>query len=448
MKCLINEFAIARLSIESSGMKMETSVIIVLLVLAPFASAIQLSCSLSMLSFFPWRCSLNKLNITSNGPFSYSNFGSEVTDVQFTSGTMANFPSQILVDHPTVSVVGVSLSNLAAITPSDFQNMPQLQGLRFAVTNITQLQANTFQGCPNLLSFQLSQGVLQSIDVNAFSGLIHMNLLDLAKNAIKIIPPGLFDSLLNISTIRLNNNQIGSLDPLLFRNTVVLQMFDVRSNQITQIPAGLFNGIPNMNDIAFSNNQLTNGSAFNSEWVDFSENMMTTFYVTGPSNHIVISDNFITTLSCDTNLFNVTTFIAANNSLSTMKCINLMHNVTNLDISFNKFTVLKKKAFLNLLQLKYLDLEGNLFKKLNPTVLSPLIELVGLTVSNFTAYNNLRTLLPKLYKLKLATNNWNCTKIANIGTILNSQKIAMEFDNGLDYNRCKTKLKNLNHNIS
>lgn len=122
-----------------------------------------------------------------------------------------------------------------------------------------------------------------------------------------------------------------------------------------------------------------------------------------------------------------------------------MKNLTNLDLSHNNFTQLQKSSFAHLRKLKYLDLSVNNFKKLGPQIFSPAVSLIFLSIDKLKVYKNVRQSCSKLNELHLTTKDWNCSYLEAIASVLNAQKIYINFNDDQEQNfTCLKTAESLN----
>jgi Leucine-rich repeat (LRR) protein len=308
------------------------------------------------------------------------------------------------------------------VKADDFQNGKFLQTVFLTNYSFTQLQANLFQYAPNLQTLMIYTGNLSSIDVKAFSGLRNLIDLTLALCGIKSLSVGIFDDLVSVTAIRMENNLLKELPLGLFDKTLNLTNLQISNNFLTSIPPKLL--LKNsLAQIAARYNLLESVSTVRALSADFTYNFLKKVTISRVTTNALLSNNNISKLNCAKGL-SIRTLSLGNNSMTSLRCIRAMQNLTTLDISRNKFKVLGRKGFKNLVNLYQLNTRDNTnLKFLRPIAFTNSKNLQILTCDDLVRYDTLKTIFPKIWWLTISTKMWNCTKFDNVTAILKTQNI-------------------------
>ena len=127
--------------------------------------------------------------------------------------------------------------------------------------------------------------------------------------------------------------------------------------------------------------------------------------------------------------------------LQKLTCIKDMKKLEFIGFSNNQLTQLMESDIVDLQNLKFLNLTGNLIKDLTIEIFAPLyMSLNALFVDNLTSYENINSTLPQLKQIGLSYGDWNCTYLKNVNNIIKNQNIGvlmlLQFANKTE-NECK-----------
>lgn len=273
---------------------------------------------------------------------------------------------------------------------------------------ITATASDTFDYIPsenkNWVKFQNS--ILYQIPPNLFKNYINTQTLDVTACQIEYLSSESLVGADNLLYLHMKGNNLTKLGHGVFASAAHLEDLKLQFNQITEIEEQAFSGLEELKFLYLGKNQLTtlsDGSfreLVNLETLDLSYNSL-----------LEISDELLTT----------------------NKMLDL------LDLRGNKIGAIGSNAFKSLERLSTLDLASNNLKKFPPTVFDALTNLRTLvlfenhlTEVDFTwddntgcghQTNDTRMILPRLTKVSLAENKWNCTYLESLMVTLETYDV-------------------------
>lgn len=408
-------------------MAKETVLVLILAVLT--AVSANYTCSYNSGSL----CFIQEQTISATDSFIISKQGNLA--IIISDGYMPKMPDTIFSNYPNTTMLSVSNVSLQELSSSNFENAQKLTSLLIMLDSITTVNNGTFVACSQLQSLQLTKQRISFIDAMAFKGLKKLQNLFLSFNQLTAVNPQILHPLSSLTNFVVDNNFLTAIDSSLFAKNPNLYSVSFDSNKISSMPKDLFQGP--LASFSCSGNLLTSGYTFGASYVDLSSNRLTNVTFSTGENTVQIHDNFVRKLICPTTNLTVSRFFAQNNSLTNFLCIRDMVNLTDLFIYNNKMPNPTRKPFLKLNRLKILHMYGmSRFTKVRVKALAPLTSLLNLRVDQLTVYKGLNQALPQLYLVGLYTNNWNCTYVNKISSILKDQKIIMSYVDLNDRSRC------------
>lgn len=338
------------------------------------------------------------------------------------SGILSNFPQNFFVNYPFITSFSLSDSLIKSFTADNLIGAGNLTTLYLTNASFSTLKQNTFVNAPNIKVLSFFTGAITFIESGAFKGLSSLTDLTLQSNLLDTLQVGVFDDLIGVQYIRASYNRLTTIPNGIFNKNVNLTKVEFNSNQIKSLPSGLFFQNLNFYGASFRYNLLQAATTLRAILVDYSFNSIKTVFITIRTRNIFLDGNSLTRINCAHNL-SVTGFSAENNSLVNFRCIRSMKNLTSLNLSSNNLTMVAMLAFKKMTSLSEVDLSKNKFKNLWPRVFSTCAKLQTIYCDFFSNYQNLKKLMPKLWRLGINTKSWNCTKYDNTIALLKNLSI-------------------------
>lgn len=289
---------------------------------------------------------------------------------------------EIFETFPYLEVLNLA-AKVRTLDRLDLLNAPPLKDL-IVSDELHVLSRQTFVDTPTLINLELSPNRLVAIEDGAFDGLVNLEFLNLADNELPAIGHHTFAGLNRLRFLKLRHNSIALIDDGALA-LPWLEMLDLSHNQLTFLSDNVFAGIPMVSSLSLDHNQLSHiGYAI---------------YDLPALNDLDLSDNCIV----DINLYEFSLMPALMSLWLRASGLNLEPTLVknrssassplkSLDVADNGLTDGRRLAQLSVFEnLQNLALEGNNF-----------------TCIRFEDGANLRQLLPKLERLQLSQNRWEC----------------------------------------
>lgn len=359
----------------------------------------------------------------------------EIYELFITFSDMPVIPEKVFVYNPKLLFVSIFECRTTRITKNVFANAVQLQKFFIQKNNIPMLTNNTFISCKSLEKLELNGNKIVQIESAVFQGLSRLGFLSLADNLVEDFPPTMLYPLVALQMFHALGNKLKSIDELFFNKNPFLTYVDLSNNQLTTLPATLFSVHSFLDSIILQNN-LINIANIDFPHVDLSNNMLTTFFVGSNIKKLNLQNNFIESIQCS-KVLKVNAFVGDNNSLTSFHCITEMVHLTFLSLSRNKFKKPAPQSFVNLKVLQNFDIcdskssvkwQASFFKGLN--------YLIILRIDKLFTYKFVKTYLPNLSMLALATSKWNCEFFQRVNKTLDAQKILLRNTNPIASKVC------------
>lgn len=244
------------------------------------------------------------------------------------------------------------------------------------------------------------------------------------------IPPKLFENYINTQTLDVTACQIEYLSSESLVGADNLLYLHMKGNNLTKLGHGVFANAPHLEDLKMQFNQIK-------------EIEEQAFSGLTELKFLYLGKNQLTTLNDGTfrELVHLETLDLSYNSLLEISDELLMTNkmLDLLDLRGNKIGVIGQNAFKSLEKLTNLDLASNNLKKIPPNVFETLTNLRTLVIFENHLQdldlswqdntgcghqtNGTRMILPRLGKVSLAENKWNCTYLAALITTLEAYDV-------------------------
>uniref|UniRef100_A0A336M539 CSON012304 protein n=1 Tax=Culicoides sonorensis TaxID=179676 RepID=A0A336M539_CULSO len=235
------------------------------------------------------------------------------------------------------------------------------------------------------------------------------------------IPPNLFKNYINTQTLDVTACQIEYLSSESLANADNLLYLHMKGNNLTKLGHGIFANAPHLEDLKLQFNQISD-----IEEQTFSGLNELKFLYLGKNQLVSLHDGtFRELVSLETLDLSYNSLVEISNELfTTNKMLDL------LDLRGNKIGMIAPDAFKTLERLTHLDLASNNLKKLPGGSLETLTNLRTLVVfeNNLQEINlqwqdntgcglksnGTKMILPRLTKVSLAENKWNCSYIEGL----------------------------------
>jgi Leucine-rich repeat (LRR) protein len=410
----------------------------------------KLTCDENTLKVLPNGCTVFNFNFRSSMVVQYTNLKKIATSLELKNGDMETIPTDLFTNYPNIQLFSVQNSKLQNVAKGNFKNGGNLQVLGFSQNNLAILKNSTFEGSSGLNTLMITDEVnLKTVEVGAFKGLPALIKLSITNGSISSLQPGIFDDLTSLNILEMDHQKLKTIPLNLFTFNTKLVEVSFPHNQISQIPPNAFNSITNLQQLDLGYNQLQRSPTFNAGIISMPGNILKAIQITNVSSQIDVSNNNITTITCNKNMIVVNLNIA-NNLLKGLQCIPKITSLVTLDISNNRFAGIKKAKVSKLTKLQYLKLDGNKLRKPRPIVFSNSKQLISLQIDNLTNYKPLKKFFPNLLVVVLTTKNWDCNQVQQVADTLRPQNISIEL-NG-EYTsfksfKCQTSSEQLNRPI-
>lgn len=205
------------------------------------------------------------------------------------------------------------------------------------------------------------------------------------------------DKLLNVAFVDVSWNQIVEINPTGFNAMPKLEHLDLSFNKIDKLPDAAFKSLLNMKLLNLSNNAIADVPA-------------DLFADSCKLTSIDFSFNNISELA-------VSAFVR-------------VHNLNILNLSRNKLTDIPIGVFSFQIKLRELDLSGNLLKILDfdlflPSM--PYLNVLLLAQNNLTTIDGFTNMLfPKLKRISLAQNKFNCDYLGKFMRSINWDDLGVD----------------------
>lgn len=265
--------------------------------------------------------------------------------------------------------------------------------------------------------------IIATSDTNTFDYIPseNKNWVKFKNSILYQIPPNLFKNYINIQTLDVTACQIEYLSSESLTNADNLLYLHMKGNNLTKLGHGVFANAPQLEDLKLQFNQIH-------------EIEEQTFSGLNQLKFLYLGKNQLTTLHDGTfrELVNLETLDLSYNSLLEISNELLTTNkmLDSLDLRGNKIGVIAPNAFKSLERLTTLDIASNNLKKFHPKTFDALTNLrtlvlfenhlqeLDLTWQDNTGCGHSSMIIPRLTKVSLAENKWNCTYLQSLITSL------------------------------
>ncbi|XP_013092995.2 toll-like receptor Tollo [Biomphalaria glabrata] len=310
--------------------------------------------------------SLNEFGITDS---IWSELNStELTRLDLTNN---NLTTVHIWQLPSLRVMRLGENNIAEIAEGTFDRQLGLLLLNMSFNDVSVLPKKIFQGNPNLQALMLDHNKIKRLDRETFSFVTQLFYLDLSYNEISIIDLDVFRDLVSMRFMYLQGNKLLALPTI--NHMLELNTLNVSYNYISQIVDGEMGMLKQLEIVDASNNMLT-------------------FVVP----HMVSDCTSLLMLNLQ------------NNFISKVGTFGFHPNLQMIRLDNNSITDFESASpFINMLNLKYLFIDGNKLVTLRPNwfpVSTVSITLGENVITEFfsTSFKN----LPNLTTVNLVGNKF------------------------------------------
>lgn len=322
--------------------------------------------------------------------------GVSVTYLNLSHNSISNIENEIF-DNSFLSymaIIDLSHNSLESLPDNCFEKFPQLKYLDLSHNMIMQFDILTFEGIAQLETLQLSGNKISEVGHN-FARFKNLKKLTLDQNQISSLTDFNFRTLVNLETLNLSFNLIKHIESQSFATLTKLEQLDLSYNKITAIPRTLFESNENMFKLSLSHNDIEKieGGAFrttNITQFDIQNNMISgsieydTFLGISVEslnlsngNLKVLGDKAFTGLGRDLMYLN----LSANSIESiTDSAFQSLGVLSKLDLSYNNLIDIDFITS-DLIQLTEYSLHNNKIKKITSKMFNNMTNLVKLDLS-------------------------------------------------------------------
>lgn len=282
---------------------------------------------------------------------------------------------------------------------------------------------------------------ITNVDYESFENLPALKHIDLSQNAIRMLKLGVLDDALGVTHLNLSYNMLTHFPLGLFDQKTKLATLDLTANALVSFELGIFDPLTRLKSLYLSTNSFLgkdlNPYLFDQNKIlslmDFSRNDMSQ----SPDNLLHAFDN-LETLNLDrTFLSEVPKFATVANLKSLKQLVFSTNQIKRLDNPI---------AFINLDNLKVLDLSQNNLEFIHENVFKPLRNVVGIILKSNKLTHLPETLfqnLPKLINIELSHNHLKTVSVDGFkGTSLKNLNLSDNKIRFLPENFC-SKLRNI-----
>jgi Leucine-rich repeat (LRR) protein len=324
---------------------------------------------------------------------------------------MKKIHENLFSTFPNLNEIRIWDCNLESLDVDSLKSA-KLKKFYIGNNNFRILKKETFRMCKSLQVLQISNNNLEEIEPTTFRNLDTLKSIDLSLNKLKSLE-GMFQNMSSLISIDVDGNKISVIRKGDFKDCINVEHIHLYNNQIVEIERGSFDYFLNLTSLDLSKNKLMNLDTIHVSEVNFAKNYLKSYMISNITTIVTIDHNFLENIECTVDNL-VYKLSATHNSLDDWTCIRKMHNLRVLYLSHNKFQEVNCKILSPIRNIRILTLDHNRFQNLKLDDFYTLNELFTLSVDNFTDYDNIHGVLPKLKSLELAMYNWECSNIAKV----------------------------------
>lgn len=275
------------------------------------------------------------------------------------------FPKYIFNLCPDIEHFEMTHTHLKSLESNDLTNAQKLLKLDLSYNEITTIENAAFDPAPRLTEIDLSFNLLTNFNEYIFTSYL-IQYLYLHNNQLNMVNPIWFENLLYLRVLTLNNNQIHTIDCTMLEYWPAINQLNLHSNEITKIENAIQTP-RSMQTFSIYDNPVAIDSQhpmwFNSEVIDVHNTTVEICRIQNRMIEIQAADNNIREINLDDlnapELNALVTLNLANNRLQSIENVTHFYRLQYLDVSNNLLTEFDTTIFVNLKDLRHLDLKQN-----------------------------------------------------------------------------------------
>ncbi|XP_023950342.1 toll-like receptor 3 [Bicyclus anynana] len=318
--------------------------------------------------------SLKTVNISHNLittiEFSSVESTSMITTIDLSYNSLESIPNNCFAMYLRLKYLDLSFNKIENFDILTFEGIAQLEILKLSNNKILEIGQN-FARFMKLKDLSLDHNQLTTLtDVNLRT-LISLERLNLSSNMIKHIEDQSLSTLTNLEQLDLSYNKINVVRKTLFKNTIKINDLSLSHNDIENIEGGAFS-TTNISNFDIKNNYISGSIVYDTFLGVSVENL-------DLSNGTIknLGDKAFSALSHDLRYLNLSYNLIENITESAFYSLKIL---LKLDLSQNNLIDMEFNTS-DLIQLKEYYLQNNFIKKVTPNMFKNMKSLVKLDLS-------------------------------------------------------------------
>ncbi|XP_063844773.1 protein artichoke-like [Scylla paramamosain] len=315
-----------------------------------------------------------------------------------------------LWELPQLHTLLLSHNNLQEISPRLLEANAALQVLKLDHNRLGELHEDTFSNNTALTTLHLSHNELTTVGRTIFWRLTLLQELHLEDNRIQVVAPAAFSSLARLQTLTLQDNDIATLPEFLSIEDTALRQLRVSGNRLTSLHPQLLQGQGSLDQVWLDRNnisvvvegvfgELRRARQLHLEHNHIAEIQDNAFANMTHLRRLFLSHNFVETIRSDTftGLASLLELRLDNNAITVIEtdAFRGLTRLDTLDLSGNIVSVVQRDHFVTELPIRSLSLDEAGVSKIEEGALEALASLETLSLRD----NELRALHPDFLQL-------------------------------------------------
>ncbi|XP_045107837.1 LOW QUALITY PROTEIN: protein artichoke-like [Portunus trituberculatus] len=315
-----------------------------------------------------------------------------------------------LWELPQLHTLLLSHNNLQEVSPRLLKANTALQVLKLDHNRLGKLHEDTFSNNTALTTLHLSHNELTTVGRTVFWRLTLLQELHLENNRIQVVAPAAFSSLAHLQTLTLQDNDITTLPEFLSTEDTALRQLRVSGNRLTSLHPQLLQGQGSLDQVWLDRNNISVvvegvfGELRRARQLHLEHNHIVQIQDNVFSNmthlrRLFLSHNFVETIGNDTftGLASLLELRLDNNAITVIEtdAFRGLTRLDTLDLSGNTVSVVQRDHFVTELPIRSLRLDGAGVAEIEEGALEALASLETLSLRD----NELRALHPNFLQL-------------------------------------------------